>query len=649
MAYNFEFPYTDSNRYNDDWILTTVKELIKSIDNFVNLNTIKYADPILWDITSQYEANTVVVDGQTGNAFISTKAVPSGVHLNNSDYWTQIYNYADVVDGLREQIAYNEEESTTATKAYTAGDLVFCNGLLYRVVANMIAGDSFVVDSNVVKTTIDDELHRLANSINNVVDLIDAEASAREDADTTLQDNIDAEASAREDADTTLQDNINAEAAAREDADNDLQDAINNLDINHVYNQALPTDDVTTNIGLKEGTYNITADTTINAQLIVPQGALLNVSEGVTLTINGEILAGRYQIFSGSGSIVVDQSKQSFGYPEWFEDADIEKCYAVFNNISLGARDYTITGNLHLTRSNTNIIGVGYGTYMGASDRCSRLIFNNGRLIIGRYDTQTISEYPRNINVKGINVTYFGASDAISIYGVVRGVIEDVFVITPSGTRGMHFYQAIGSFVHRCYVQVLNNTQTFMGYHIDNNGANKENASVWLSECTFSDTGTPTGRSYGFFIGGDKTSDVFLDKCEVATASVGLAFDGLSGANCVDVFVSQCDFDSIVENCILINNSTGNGAITLNSVYCAPKSDSTYSMIKTNSTIPTIIHGAQLIGTNVNQVGFQILANASLIGDAIIRKCTTPITNTGASTNVKINYMLDGAIASYPS
>ena len=33
--------------------------------DFVNLNTIKYADPIQWNITKQYETNTVVIDGNT--------------------------------------------------------------------------------------------------------------------------------------------------------------------------------------------------------------------------------------------------------------------------------------------------------------------------------------------------------------------------------------------------------------------------------------------------------------------------------------------------------------------------------------------------------------------------------------------------------
>lgn len=31
MAYNYEFPYTDPNRYNDDWLLKTVKEVDRAI------------------------------------------------------------------------------------------------------------------------------------------------------------------------------------------------------------------------------------------------------------------------------------------------------------------------------------------------------------------------------------------------------------------------------------------------------------------------------------------------------------------------------------------------------------------------------------------------------------------------------------------
>lgn len=186
-----KYPNVNNEIQNLDWLMYTVKHLSKEVKEFINLNTIKYADPILWNITSQYEANTVVVDGQTGNAYISTKAVPSGVHLNRTEYWTQIYNYADALGDLRSQIAFDEGNTTTASKPFAEDDLVFVNDLLYRVIAPMIAGDSFVVDSNIVKTTVEDELKRLAAEDAAIAHLIEVEAGIREAADTLLQTNID--------------------------------------------------------------------------------------------------------------------------------------------------------------------------------------------------------------------------------------------------------------------------------------------------------------------------------------------------------------------------------------------------------------------------------------------------------------------------
>ena len=35
MAYNYEYPYTDPNRYNDDWLLNKMKELEGRLDGIV--------------------------------------------------------------------------------------------------------------------------------------------------------------------------------------------------------------------------------------------------------------------------------------------------------------------------------------------------------------------------------------------------------------------------------------------------------------------------------------------------------------------------------------------------------------------------------------------------------------------------------------
>ena len=169
-----KYPYVNDEQLNLDWILRTIKKLTEELTNFINLNTIKYADPILWDITKQYEANTIVVDPQTGDAYISTKAVPYGVSLSNTDYWTKIYNYADAINTLEEQIAAaNEELSTTASAPRAVGDLVWLNGLLYKIISPMIAGDSYVVGSNCIKTTIEEEINLVSTNLSSKIGDLD--------------------------------------------------------------------------------------------------------------------------------------------------------------------------------------------------------------------------------------------------------------------------------------------------------------------------------------------------------------------------------------------------------------------------------------------------------------------------------------------
>lgn len=431
--------------------------------------------------------------------------------------------------------------------------------------------------------------------------------------------------------------------AAAQSSITTINNRIDNLDINHVYNQSTPDSGLTTNIGLKEGVYDITTDTTINAQLVVPKGAILNVAAGVTLTINGTITAGRYQIFDGAGTIVVDNSIQSFGYPEWFND-DVKKCYAVFNIVDLDAKNYIVDGDLHLIRHNSVIRGVNYGRYLEAGNQCSRLVFTTGRLIIGTYDTQVINDYIWGINVKNVNIAYDGNLEAVSVYGCVLFVMENCYIEAVGGSRGVHLFQAIGSFFNRCYVQIVNNANTYYGWHIDNTGTNM-NASVWITECTFGDTGTPTGRSYGFLLQGPKVSDIFLDKCEVAVADQGLVLYNITSAGSVNIHITDCDFDSVRENGILVLNCS-TGAATFSGDYIAPVTGSTHALFSiNNSTISLILNGVQLINTNSGQIGIQAVSCVpSLIGDVIINNSTTPIVITDTS-NTSLRYLNNGVLA----
>ena len=75
------FPYTNFHDLNLDWIVHELEKLTTDVQDFISINAIKYADPIQWDITSQYEKNTVVLD-KDGNAYLSVQPVPAGVSLD---------------------------------------------------------------------------------------------------------------------------------------------------------------------------------------------------------------------------------------------------------------------------------------------------------------------------------------------------------------------------------------------------------------------------------------------------------------------------------------------------------------------------------------------------------------------------------------
>lgn len=103
MAFYDKFPYTNFQELNLDWILQYLKEQEERIKDFIAVSTIKYADPIQWNIASQYEPNTVVIDGETGLAYISVQAVPTGIAITNTEYWTKIFDLSEVLDMFVEQ------------------------------------------------------------------------------------------------------------------------------------------------------------------------------------------------------------------------------------------------------------------------------------------------------------------------------------------------------------------------------------------------------------------------------------------------------------------------------------------------------------------------------------------------------------------
>lgn len=203
------FPYANFHEMNMDWILHELKQLETEISNFVAINSVKYANPIIWDITSQYETNTVVLDN-SGNAYLSVQPVPAGVSLDRTEYWTKIGNFSALWDSVRSAITpYDEQHSTTASVDHKAGDWVWLENDLLLITKNINAGDKYVEGSNCKKTNVHDLFVTLgdtiANEVNTISSELQAEIMARENGDKALDAKITAETTAREEADAALE------------------------------------------------------------------------------------------------------------------------------------------------------------------------------------------------------------------------------------------------------------------------------------------------------------------------------------------------------------------------------------------------------------------------------------------------------------
>lgn len=151
-----EYPYTNFHDLNLDWILQKMGEFSDKLENFISFATIKYANPILWNISSQYEKNTVVVD-RNGNAYLSVQPVPAGVSIERTEYWTKIGNFDELWKSIKAAITpFDEKLKTTASANRGINTMVWLDNKLYRVTQYMQIGTEYVPGTNCVETSMNE-------------------------------------------------------------------------------------------------------------------------------------------------------------------------------------------------------------------------------------------------------------------------------------------------------------------------------------------------------------------------------------------------------------------------------------------------------------------------------------------------------------
>ena len=183
MAY-FEFPHTRSYEGDLGYIIKKLTELSEAYGEFFAYNSIKFSDPLQWNIATQYPAYIIVCDFTNTRSYLSMKPVPAGIPLNNSDYWLMIGNY--VVDITLNNTSTNPIANKTVSIRF-ASDEARIETLERRSaeqnidIANLRATDNNLQAQIDTKSPISD----LNNEINNRVNA-DTLINARIDEIATL-------------------------------------------------------------------------------------------------------------------------------------------------------------------------------------------------------------------------------------------------------------------------------------------------------------------------------------------------------------------------------------------------------------------------------------------------------------------------------
>lgn len=595
-------PYTNFHDLNLDWIMDELNEFNTKLTNFVSLATIKYANPIQWDITSQYEANTVVVDSN-GNAYLSVQPVPSGVSLDRTEYWTKIGNFDRLWADVKKAITPNDEgHSPTATADRAANDLVWVNGSLVRVTRVMFAGDAYVPGSNCVSSSTNEVLHYLINAFN---EGLSAEKTAREHADTELQTAIDAEKTARENAiakeqtarenaDNDLSTAIAEEQTTRENADNGLQNSINQLqqDIKKVLDYANvknygakgdgSTDDTESikkaiasgkDLYFPDGEYLITGTIDIGSPLMTSDAIV--VASGVMLTIGKPVAPCTLHFRQKNGGKFLVKAGETIA--DWYIDTSIAD---VFRGGSIqpftGTVKFPTPGSWNVATGGLTTDTIykidapvrvdNHTTY----DFCNNVVSFGPNGVINITGDSTASQVER-LSVR--NATFVATAENVQQFFNVqyaqRVTIDNIHCI--GGRRVAQYVNTINVYtaniVHDSFYVSSNQYVSFLLDESSGGAAGiSGNASIRFYNC-ISSFNNLTGDSEQFILyNSNDMRDVYIDSCECSSAMTAIAIDALTEGNPVwNIWISgyiadQCNRGLYVKN-------SGNSQISVEGCY----------------------------------------------------------------------------------
>lgn len=113
------YPYTDFHELNLDWIIAKIMKVEKTVKEFEVFNKLTWAG--VHDPLKEYEKWSIV-QTITGDGYLAVEAVPSGVTIDNEDYWVQIANYDALYTAFNSRITANEDAIADISPRLTSAE-----------------------------------------------------------------------------------------------------------------------------------------------------------------------------------------------------------------------------------------------------------------------------------------------------------------------------------------------------------------------------------------------------------------------------------------------------------------------------------------------------------------------------------------------
>lgn len=259
-------------------------------------------------------------------------------------------------------------------------------------------------------------------------------------------------------------------------------------------------DSVAGSLFVPRGTYKIGSNLTLSRNIVFEEGAILKPSNAVTITINGWINAGDWQVFDTSvGGVISGSIKNPRLLPEWWgaagddstdDTTPIQECAkackdAGYKGVQLGAKTYRITdtidanGNDSLDFDAPSWYGVDYRksvlNSVGFGSSKPMLKFRGG-------SGETSGAIIEGIGFKGHTTNSIGIQFAGKNGVRVRSCRFSALNV------GVHWYnEDSGSFTEYCTVECsrFESTVATKGYYSKSSGDASMNGCGFKDRCMF--------------------------------------------------------------------------------------------------------------------------------------------------------------------